>query len=81
MKGRCYPMNGKNSTRQWLISEWQGYNKTIDLLDRIKIVNHLILNCFWREENLLNVVLEFDGIGKIVCSTHIVRLKELLELK
>jgi hypothetical protein len=39
------------------------------------------LNYIWREENLLDVVLEFDGVGEIVCFTQKVRLRELLELE
>jgi hypothetical protein len=46
----------------------------------MKIVNHLILNYFWKEKNLLDVVLEFDGVGEIVCLTYKVRLRELLKL-
>jgi len=40
------------------------------LVDRIKIVDHLILNLFWKENNLIYVVLEFDGIWDIVFFTH-----------
>jgi hypothetical protein len=43
----------------------------------MKIVNHLILNYFWKEKNLLDVVLEFDGVGEIVCLTHKVRLRDV----
>jgi hypothetical protein len=50
------------------------------LVDRIKIVDHLILNYFWKENNLIYVVLEFDGVWDFFF-LHIIRLRELLKLK
>ncbi len=65
-------MNGIDSTRHGLLSEWQGFNTTIDQLDRIKTFDHLILSYFW-ERREPNDNLEFDGVDKLVF-LHKIRL-------